>query len=157
MNALQLNGFVKNLTNTNIAVLMAQGYSTFEAAGQLEWRDADRPVKLMRVGALNGVFMLMDPEVKISQEEAASAVEAMEADYRANLEQTLRLEIRQRKGQTPYYYIVPLEVAMAARVLSRDSAYMLVPTFETRLEEQKVHVGFIPAQLLFEELVLKED
>lgn len=156
MNALQLNGFVKNLTDTDIAVLMTQGYLTFEAKGKLSWNRADKPEKLTRVGTLNDVFMLMDPAVKVDEMEAVRTVETMSADYRAQLEQTLRLEVRRGKEQKPYYYIVPLEVAMAARVLSQDLAYMLVPTFETRLDEQKVYVGFVPAQLLFEELAIKE-
>lgn len=154
---LEFSGFIKNLLNTDIAMLAPNVCPKFETSGTLEWHGADKPVKLTKVGTLNSLFTLMEPKAKISEEDAMRAYEEMSQEQRTMTERTLRREAQQRKGQTPYYYIVSKDAAIVARVSCRNLEYMLVPTFETRFEKQAVHVGFIPARLLFEELKSEKD
>ncbi len=151
-NALELSGTIKNLLDTDIAMLAGRMYSTFEANGNVSWHGADKPVKMLKVGALNGLFMLMEPTAKISEQEMAEAYEAMSVNERNRLERTLRLETRPKKDCPSRYCIVSKTAAIVARMSCRNLEYMLVPVFKTRLDEQEVHVGFIPARLLFEKL-----
>lgn len=153
--ALELNGGIENLLDTDIVMLAANQCSTFESANTLEWHGAEKPEKLTKVGTINSLFMLMEPAAKISEQEATVEYEALLAEQRTALEDLLRLNVRPVKDARrtmQRYYIVSRTAAIVAHVLKRNLEYMLVPTFETQLNEQKTHVGFIPARLLFEKL-----
>lgn len=156
-NALVLSGTIKNLLDADIVMLAGKMYSTFETSGNMPWHGADKPVKMLKVGALNSLFMLMEPTAKISEQEMAETYEALSVDERNQLERMLRLETQPKKDRPSRYCIVSRTAAIVARMSCRNLEYMLVPVFKTRLDEQEVHVGFIPAKLLFEELVLQED
>ena len=150
---LELNGMFKNLLDADIAVMMGTGYSTFEAGGQLKWSGAEKPTKLTNIGKVNSVFTLVEPAVKINDEEVAREYANLSAEEASMISRILREGARQKKGRVPCYCIVSRTAAIVARTsLQRDLEYMLVPTFETQLNEQRVHIGFIPARLLFEKL-----
>lgn len=152
---LELSGGIENLLDTNIVMLAVNQHSTFESANTLEWHGAEKPEKLTKVGTINSLFMLMEPAAKISEQEATAEYEALSAEQRSALETVLRLNVRPVKDvrrMMQRYYIVSRTAAVVARVLKRNLEYMLVPTFETKLDDQRVHVGFVPARLLFEAL-----
>lgn len=151
--ALALSGGIENLLDTDIVMLAGTACSTFEAGGGLEWPGAEKPAKMAKVGSINSVFMLMEPAAKISEQDAAKAYEALPAGRASEIERMLWAGTRQVKGRMPHYCIVSSMAAIVMRMSRRENLeYMLVPTFETQLDEQKTHVGFIPARLLFEKL-----
>ncbi len=155
---LELKGNIKNLMDEDIPMMTGRTVATFEATGRLIWSGARNPVKSMKVGSLNGAFMLMNPVEKIDDARVAEICEALPGGQLHDMEEILRRETRQVKGRTTCYYIVSQRAAVVAKATQCDVEHMVVPILETKVGDgQRAYVAFIPAQLLFEDPCVDEE
>ena len=147
---LQLSGFIKNLLQSNITMLMGTVRPVFVSEGTLAWPEAEEPRKLTRIGTLNDVFPLLKPAVKLSEQDVEDTLRQMLPDELQQYEQQLRVTLDRPKRKPPSYYIVSQRAAVVTYRRSRSLLNLLVPAGATILD-QKVHfVGFAPAWTLFE-------